>query len=312
MTTVKSFSQLRKSSNNFSKLQEKLKNGDKKSYKDDRIWTCQTDKAGNGQAVIRFLPPCAEEEMPFVKMFSHAFKNDANQWFFANSPTSIGLPCPIAESNTELWNSGLESDKEIVRGTGKDKPGRKRKLSYYSNIYVVKDPANPENEGKVFLFKYGQKIFDMIQRVACPEFEDDEPVNVFDFWEGANFKLRITRVSGYANYDSSSFDTPKPLFEDDAKMEEIWKKQYSLNEIIAEDKFESYDALKARLDKFLGNKASASANKTIEETINDNTRVLESQQEKSENSIDDDDLDDILDSIDDDEDDIDDLASLID
>ncbi len=309
--TVKSFSQLRKSSSNFNKLQEKLKSGDKKSYKDDRLWNCQTDKSGNGQAIIRFLPPCAEEEMPFVKLYTHAFKNDAGKWFFANSPTSIGLQCPISDENSKLWNSGLESDKEIVRGAGKDKPGRKRKLSSYSNIYVVKDPANPENEGKVFLFKFGKKIFDAIQRVACPEFEGDEPVNVFDLWEGANFKLRITRISGYANYDSSSFDNSAPLLKDDEEMEAVWKQQYSLNEIVSEDKFEPFDELKTRFEKFIGTPVGENSNKTIEETISENTVVLENQKEKSQPSVDDEDIDNLLESLDEGEEDLDDLASLV-
>lgn len=253
--TVKSFSQLRKQSSksNFDKLQKKLKNvsGEKKDYTDNRIWRAAMDKSGNGQAIIRFLPTAQGDDAPFVKVYSYAFKGPGG-WFIENCPSTLGYdnPSPVLEANNLLWESGSEDDKKTARE-------RKRKLSYYSNIYVVKDPANPENEGKVFLFKYGQKIFDKIKAVLSPEFEGDDPVDVFNMWTGANFKLRITKKDNYANYDSSSFENAGPLFdnEDDPKYEEIWNKQYPLNEFISPENFKSYDELKKRLDRVLGNAA---------------------------------------------------------
>ena len=218
------------------------------SGSDDRLWKPEVDKAGNGYAVIRFLPAPNGEELPWAKMYSHAFQGPGG-WYIENSLTTLGQKDPLGEYNRELWNSGNESDKDTVRK-------QKRKLSYYSNIYVVQDKANPENEGRVFLYKYGKKIFDKIMEAMQPEFEDETPINPFDFWQGANFKLKIKKVAGYWNYDSSEFDKTSQLFEDDDAMEAVWEKQHSLEQIVAADQFKTYDQLEARLKLVLGQKKS--------------------------------------------------------
>jgi hypothetical protein len=182
--------------------------------------------------------------MPFVRMWSHGFQGPGG-WYIENSLSTIGKPDPVGEMNTKLWNSGIDSDKETVRK-------QKRQLSFYSNIYVVKDPANPENEGKVFLFKYGKKIFDKINDMMNPQFEDEKPVNPFDLWTGADFKLKIRKVEGYRNYDKSEFSDPAPLLDDDEALERIWQSQYSLAEIIDPKNFKTYDELKARFNKVIG------------------------------------------------------------
>lgn len=242
------FSQMRRNSaKSFEKLNQeltKLNQPAAGNNRDDRIWSCQTDKAGNGYAVIRFLPAPGEEDVPFVRLFTHGFRGPGG-WYIENSLTTIGQQDPISELNTRLWNSGNEADKETVRK-------QKRQLNYYSNIYVIKDPANPENEGKVFLFRYGKKIFDKLNDLMNPSFEDESPVNPFDLWTGANFKLKIRKVDGYSNYDKSEFDDVGPLFEDDEKMEAIWKTEYSLQELLDPKNFRSYDELKKRLDRALG------------------------------------------------------------
>jgi len=211
---------------------------------DDRLWKPEVDKAGNGYAVIRFLPAPEGEELPWAKLYTHAFQGPGG-WYIENSLTTIGGKDPVSEYNSQLWNSGIDADKEVARK-------QKRKLSYYSNIYVVKDPSNPQNEGKVFLFKFGKKIFDKITASMQPEFEDETPINPFDFWGGANFKLKIKKVAGYWNYDSSEFDRPSALLDDDDAMEAIWKQEYSLAELIAPEQFKSYEDLKKRLDYVLG------------------------------------------------------------
>ena len=211
---------------------------------DDRLWKPEVDKAGNGYAVIRFLPAPEGEELPWAKVYSHAFQGPGG-WFIENSLTTLGQKDPVSEYNSQLWNSGLDADKEVARK-------QKRKLSYYANIYVVKDPNNAANEGKVFLFKFGKKIFDKITAAMQPEFEDETPINPFDFWGGANFKLKIKKVAGYWNYDSSEFDRPSPLLDDDDALEAVWKQEYSLAELLAPDQFKSYDDLKKRLDYVLG------------------------------------------------------------
>ena len=215
---------------------------------DDRLWKPEVDKAGNGYAVIRFLPAPDGEELPWAKLYTHAFQGTGG-WYIENSLTTLGQKDPVSEHNSQLWNSGIESDKEIARK-------QKRKLSYYANIYVVKDSANPHNEGQVFLYKFGKKIFDKITAAMQPEFEDEDPINPFDFWAGANFKLKIKKVAGYWNYDSSEFDRQSALLDDDDAMEAIWKKEYSLAELVAPDQFKSYDELKKRLDYVLGNAPS--------------------------------------------------------
>ena len=213
---------------------------------DDRIWKLDVDKGGNGYAVIRFLPAPEGEDLPFVKLYSHAFQGPGG-WFIENSLTTLGQKDPVSEYNSLLWNNGTDAGKETARK-------QKRKLTYVSNIYVVKDPANPDNEGKVFLYKYGKKIFDKLTAAMQPEFEDEEAIDPFDFWQGANFKLKAKNVAGYRNYDSSEFAAQSPLLDDDDAMESLWKKQFSLSEIVAADQFKTYDELKTRLDYVLGNK----------------------------------------------------------
>ena len=217
---------------------------EKKSYVDDRIWKPVMDKTGNGFAIIRFLPAPKGEELPWAKLWNHAFQGPTGQWYIENSLTTIGQNDPVSEHNSALWNSGVESDKEIARK-------QKRKLQYYSNIYVVKDGANPENEGKVFLYRYGKKIFDKIMETMQPAFEDESPINPFDFWEGANFKLKLRKVDGYWNYDKSEFEAPSALFDDDDKLEELWGKEHSLTAFTDNTNFKSYDELKKRLDVVL-------------------------------------------------------------
>ena len=216
---------------------------------DERLWKPEMDKTGNGYAVIRFLPAPDGEELPWAKLYSHAFQG-AGGWYIENSLTTIGQKDPLGEYNRELWNSGNEADKETVRK-------QKRKLSYYANIYVVQDKANPQNEGKVFLYKFGKKIFDKIMEAMQPEFEDETPINPFDFWTGANFKLKLKKVAGYWNYDSSEFDRPSPLLDDDDALEQIWKQQYSLEAETAADKFKTYEQLENRLNLVLGKKSPA-------------------------------------------------------
>ena len=237
-----------KKSNSLDKLlgaaEQENKPLEKKSYVDERIWKPVMDKTGNGFAIIRFLPAPKGEELPWVKLWNHAFQGPTGQWYIENSLTTISQNDPVSELNTKFWNSGVESDKEIARK-------QKRKLQYYSNIYVVKDSANPENEGKVFLYRFGKKIFDKIMETMQPAFEDETPVNPFDFWEGANFKLKLRKVDGYWNYDKSEFEAPSALADDDDKLEKLWEKQYSLSEFTAPTNFKSYDELQTRLNTVL-------------------------------------------------------------
>ena len=244
-----SLSELRKNRGNFDSLMkevEKIANPtNEKRGDDDRFWKPSVDKAGNGQAVLRFLPAPAGEELPWVRVFDHGFQGPTGKWYIENSLTTINKPDPVGELNSELWNSGIEANKEIARK-------QKRRLSYISNVLVIRDPANPENEGKVFLYKYGKKIFDKVKDVMQPTFEDEKPVNPFDLWEGANFKLRIRQVEGYRNYDKSEFDGPSPLAEDDAELERVWKQAHSLAAFLDPSNFKSYDELKTKLNAVLG------------------------------------------------------------
>jgi len=242
------FSSLKKSSgaSSLSNLQnsvEKLATPSTKPQDDERMWRPEVDKAGNGFAVIRFLPAPAGEDVPFVRTFDHAFKGDGG-WLIDGCLTSVGEKCPVCEHNSALWGTGTKENQEIVRK-------QKRKLSFTSNIYVVKDPAHPENEGKVMLFKYGKKIFDKLNAAMNPEFEDETPLNPFDLWSGANFKLKIRKVDGYQNYDKSEFEAPGPLSEDDAEMEKIWKREYPLVAFLDRKNFKSYNDIKNRLNKVL-------------------------------------------------------------
>ena len=256
---TQSFEQLKRSrQDSFSKLTEQLdKLNDKKSYaKDDsNYWKPEVDKAGNGFAVIRFLPAPQGEDVPFVQMFDHGFQGPSGKWYIENSLTTIGGKDPVSELNSQLWNSTKDDDHPNRQQARK----QKRRLSYIANVYVVKDPAHPENEGKVFLYKFGKKIWDKIQAVMYPEFEGDEAVNPFDLWEGANFRLKIRQVAGYRNYDQSQFDPKTALLDDDAKLESVWASEHSLKKIVDPSNFKSYDELKKHLDMVLGASGGVSA-----------------------------------------------------
>ena len=245
-----SFASLKKSRNSSldKLLQESSKlsqGGEQSNGPDERIWKPTVDKAGNGYAVIRFLPEPKGEDLPWVRLFDHGFQGPGG-WYIENSLTTLNQKDPVSEYNTELWNNGTEAGKDQARK-------QKRRLKYYSNILVVKDPSNPQNEGKVFLYQYGKKIWDKINDLMQPEFEDESPVNPFDFWEGADFKLKIRQVEGYRNYDKSEFDAPSELFDgNDEQLEKVYESLYSLQDLVSPDKFKSYDELKTKLDKVLG------------------------------------------------------------
>ncbi len=247
------FSALKKGRGNFDSLMKEVEKiaqpQGQESQKDDRFWQPEVDKSGNGFAVIRFLPPPKGEELPWTRIWNHGFQGPTGKWYIENSLTTLGKPDPVSELNTELWATGLESNKDIVRK-------QKRRLTYISNIYVVKDPAHPENEGKVFLYKFGKKIFDKIKDVMQPQFEDEDPINPFDFWKGANFKLKIRNVEGYRNYDKSEFESPSVLADDD-EMEKIWNSQHSLQEFLDPKHFKSYDELKTKLMNVLNASGSS-------------------------------------------------------
>jgi hypothetical protein len=219
--------------------------GDSKSYEDDRFWKLTADKAGNGTATIRFLPRVEGDEFPWVRIFNHSFQGPTGKWYIENSLTTLGENDPVGELNSRLWNSGSEANKEIARK-------QKRKLTYIMNILVINDPAKPENNGKVFLFKFGKKIFDKIMDKAKPTFEDEKPVLVFDLWEGADFKLRMRKVDGYSNYDQSVFAEPSALFNgDEEKLLAVVSKQHKLSEFLDSKNFKSYDELKRKLEMVL-------------------------------------------------------------
>lgn len=223
---------------------EKMTARNENSGEDNRFWKPEVDKSGNGMATIRFLPEPKGEDFPWVKMYNHGFQGPGG-WYIENSLTTIGEKDPVSEHNSMLWNSGIEANKEIARK-------QKRRLQYFSNILVINDPANPENNGKVFLFQYGAQIFTKIKEAMQPEFEDEEPMNPFDFWEGSDFKLKIRNVEGYRNYNKSEFASPSPISEDDDDIETIWNQEHSLTEFLDPSNFKSYAELKARLDKVLG------------------------------------------------------------
>ena len=222
------------------------------SYDDDRFWKPTRDKAGNGFAVIRFLPAKEGEDLPWVRYWDHGFKGPTGLWYIENSLTSIGQQDPVSEMNSVLWNSGRDEDKAIARE-------RKRRLHYVSNVMVISDPSNPENEGKVFLYKFGKKIFDKLMDVMQPQFADEEPVNPYDFWEGADFKIKIRKVEGWINYDKSEFSAPSALFEgDEARLEEVYNKLHSLQDFLEPGNYKSYDELKMKLNRVLGVDAGVS------------------------------------------------------
>ena len=244
-----SFATLKRNQNDLmSKLKQeanKLKDPDKKGYEDDRYWKPERDKSGNGYAVVRFLPQREGEDMPWVRLWNHGFQGPGG-WYIENSLTTLNKQDPVSEYNTKLWNNGTEDGKDQARK-------QKRRLSHISNIYVIKDPAHPENDGKVFLYRYGKKIFDKLNEAMNPEFEDEDSMNPFCLWSGADFKLKIRMLDGFVNYDKSEFDSPATLGEfDDDKLEEVYNQVHSLTELIAEDQFKSYDELKTKMEKVLG------------------------------------------------------------
>ena len=244
------FDQLKTSSSGFDKLTKALEENlnpedSKKSnkYQDERLWKPELDKTGNGYAVLRFLPATSGEDMPWVRLWSHAFQGPGG-WYIENSLTTLGHKDPVSEENTRLWNTGVESDKGIARN-------RKRKLSYYANVYVVSDPTHPENEGQIKLFKFGKKIFDKITEAMQPAFEDETPINPFDFWKGANFKLKIRKVDGFWNYDKSEFEGTSAIADNDENIKAIWEKQYPLKPFLETSNFKSYEELKEKLNRVI-------------------------------------------------------------
>jgi len=261
-----SFDSLKKKSSSLTEklLKEVEKMNSSSGGADERFWKAELDKSGVGSAVIRFLPAPDGEELPWVKLYSHAFQG-VGGWYIENSLTTTGGKDPVSDYNRQLWNSGNDADKDTVRK-------QKRKLSYYSNVYVVKDPLHPENEGRVFLFKYGKKIFDKVLEAMQPEFDDETPINPFDFWQGANFKLKIVKKDGFWNYDKSEFDKVAPLLDDDDALEALWKKQYSLSAITAPDQFKSYEDLERRLKTVLGQKP-VQAPRLDEEVVSEEDQV---------------------------------------
>ena len=272
MSDFADFKRKSRSSSNLDELSKKIQaTSEKKSYKDDRFWRPELDKASNGYAVIRFLPAPPNEDLPWAKLYTHGFQAKGG-WFIENSRTTFGEKDPVSEMNSELWNSGIESDKDIARA-------RKRKLQYISNILVISDPANPQNEGKIFLYKFGKKIFDKIQEAMEPEFADEKAVNPFELWDGANFKLKVRKISGFINYDKSEFDSPSELFDgDDVQLEELWKKQYSLTAFTDPSNFKSYDELKQRLMDVVGDDIRSNDG-TSAPSIQETSDALESKSE---------------------------------
>ena len=270
----KSLSELRQSRGGFDKLVKEVERisqpqGGGGSKDDDRFWTPEVDKAGNGYAVIRFLAPPQGEEFPFVRVWKHAFQGPTGKWYIENSLTTIGQNDPVGELNQELWNSGTDANKEVARK-------QKRKLEYITNILVVSDSKRPENEGRVFLFKFGKKIWDKIKDVTEPQFEDEDPINPFDFWEGANFKLKIRNVEGYRNYDKSEFDKASPIAGSDAEIEKIWKAQHSLADFLDPKHYKSYAELKRKLDMVL-NTGAAPARRAEETDLDVEEQVEETR-----------------------------------
>jgi hypothetical protein len=263
------FDKLKNTSNDIATLNQKIKEmgiSSDSSDDDKNVWRPAVDKAGNGMATIRFLPAPekdGDDGLPWVKKFSHGFQG-AGGWLIDGCLTTKNKQCPVCEYNSTLWNSGIESNKEVARK-------QKRKLNYYANVYIISDPKNPENEGTVKLFKFGKKIFDKITEAMKPPFPDEKAINPFDFWKGANFKLKIRKVDGYQNYDKSEFESPSALFDDDQSLERIWKEEHSLKDVIDDSEFKDYEKLKARLDKVIG-------------AIGDQTRTNSTQSSESNSS----------------------------
>lgn len=252
-------------------IKEAEKMGGNNSSDNPNLFKLETDKVGNGRAVIRFLPAPPNEDLPFVKLYNHGFQVNG-RWFIENCLTTLGEECPVCRANSELWNSGVDSDKEIART-------RKRKLSYYANVYIVSNPADPSLEGQVKIFRFGAKVFDKIKASMKPEFEDDPVIDPFDLWNGANFRLRVKKVAGYPNYDDSVFEPPSALLDgDDDKLEALWKTEHSLQELVSRDKFKSPEELEKRLNYVLGSKP-------ISQSVREQEEELEPLAQSSESDI---------------------------
>ncbi len=283
------FETLKSSSSNFDKITKALETNlkpedqaNKNKYQDDRLWKPELDKTGNGYAVLRFLPAPQGEEMPWQRVWSHAFQGTGG-WYIENSLTTLNSKDPVSEENTRLWNTGVDSDKEIARK-------RKRKLSYYANVMVVSDPKHPENEGKVFLYKFGKKIFDKITEAMQPAFEDEKAINPFDFWKGANFKLKIRKVDGYWNYDKSEFEGVSPIAEKDEDIKAIWEKQYALKPFVDQSNFKSYDELKEKLNRVIAGTRSTETVETVnlpQQTTNSKVKTADVSHSKPASEEDD-------------------------
>jgi hypothetical protein len=284
-----SFEALKKNrSKSLEKLTSQLEKINTKGYSDPnkgKFWTPTRDSAGNGFAIIRFLPPPENEDMPFVQIWDHGFQGPTGIWYIENSLTTIGKPDPVAELNSKLWNASSDDESPERKQARK----QKRRLKYIANIYVIKDSGKPENDGKVFLFAFGKKIWDKLNDLMNPSFEDEKPVNPFDFWDGANFRLKIRQFEGYANYDKSEFESPSPLFEDDSKLEQIYKQQHSLKELVDPKNFKTYEELQAKLHKVLGISGDAGgrarAVSTAEEEMDEDLDLSSLAKEKSAPSM---------------------------
>ena len=254
----------------------------KQSYSDDRFWKPELDKSGNGYAVFRFLPAVKGEDLPWARLWSHAFQGPGG-WYIENSLTTLNKKDPVSESNSLLWNSGVDADKEIARK-------RKRKLSYVANVLIINDAKHPENEGQIKLFKFGKKIFDKITEAMKPEFEDEKPINPFDFWEGANFKLKIRKVDGYWNYDKSEFEGVSQIKPGDDEIKAIWEKQYPLNPFVDTTNFKTYDELKEKLNRVIaGTSRSTTTVAAVDLPPQQTETAVPSANEEKSPSLDDDD-----------------------
>jgi len=288
---MSSFANLKRNRSSLDKLTKAIEastqsNSEAGSKDDTRMWQPSVDKSGNGMAVIRFLPAPAvdgDDALPWVRTFSHGFQGPGG-WFIDNCLTTLNEKCPVCEHNNTLWNSGIEANKDVARK-------QKRKLSYLANVLIVSDPSNPENEGQIKLFKFGKKIFDKITEAMNPEFADETPINPFDMWEGANFKLKIRNVEGYRNYDKSEFADKSALLDgDDAKLEDLWKKEFSLKEFTEKKQFKPYDQLKSRLDKVLGFEGAVSSIKAedveLRSFTEDEIKVIDSKATNSDEDLD--------------------------
>lgn len=278
---MSSFANLKRQSGNLDKLTkaiEALNSTSEGNDSRDNFWKPEVDKSGNGMATLRFLPASpgdGDDALPWVKVFSHGFQGPGG-WLIDNCLTTKNQQCPVCEHNNKLWNSGIEANKEIVRK-------QKRKLNYIANVYIVSDPKHPENEGKVFLYKFGKKIFDKLNEAMNPQFEDEQAINPFDMWKGANFKLKIRKVEGYQNYDKSEFESPAPLSQDDEELEKIWKMEHTLKDLVDDKQFKPYDELKSRLEKVLGlNGETAPVKTTVEQMRAAPKKVVEPEVDISE------------------------------